>query len=426
MTESSPLEHTVSRAFGLIRQAEESLEQGDLALALSFLQEGLLDFCRLAESDPQAIRWQTQMAHCQLRIGTVLLRQGSSGALAQARFAASRQICVNLLAPGTASTGTRGWAAMHLGQLCDVMLTEGGDPEAALENCQLALDIWRSLAAEEQTDGYDAEVATNLIRVGIIRQMQSDLNGALERVREALVIRRKHAQAGSCRSEWQASLALAHAREGVVLDEMGDLEAALAAHRSALTILRELATAEPDNTDYLEALGFALKSIGDIAETAGTLHEALEHREQCVSIWRRLVATGRGDAALLGSLASTLEEIANLRYRLEDLPGALGSSQEAQLLWQQLVAEKPTRLECWEMLGASHARVGDLMEQLEDPAAALRCYQQSVTIWRDLVARERPTPQWQQCLALVQERLEELTWQLMSSPDSLSMPGTLH
>lgn len=259
-----PRQEQVGHAFRHLWTGEDCLDQGDRAGALGHFRNSLSSFHALAAADPASIPWQTQLAHCHLRIGTALLRQGRTET-AHASWAQSREICLKVLASGT---GPRWWVATHLGRLCDAMLTDGGDADDALESSLMALEIWRSLAAQAPAEGNEVEVATSLIRVGTIRQMQGSLKTALEHFLEALEIRKHRAQEHPDESECQAAVALAHARVGMVLAELGELRAALSAHKSAAAGFRKLVAAEPDNTDWRNALGFARDSIDEIAQAA--------------------------------------------------------------------------------------------------------------------------------------------------------------
>jgi tetratricopeptide (TPR) repeat protein len=81
----------------------------------------------------------------------------------------------------------------------------------ALEHYQVAIDLWRRLAAGNPA--YGGEVATTLILIGIILEKQGDLPEALERFREALSLRQQEADIErSTQREWQAALAFSHAR----------------------------------------------------------------------------------------------------------------------------------------------------------------------------------------------------------------------
>jgi tetratricopeptide (TPR) repeat protein len=408
MTAKQSRERQVGLALQHLEHGDAAMDQGDLAAALGHFRQALAGFRELALAGGASPAWQTQVAESQMRIGTALLRQGRTEA-ALACLADSRATGLQLLAARDAKAGPHGWwIATHLARLGETLFKEGDAPGQALEHYQAALDLWRTLAAANPGNGYDGEVATTLILIGIILEKQGDLPGALERFREALSLRQREAAIErSTQREWQAALAFAHAHVGAVLEMQQDLDGALASHRSSAAILRTLTSVEPDRTDWQEALACGLKSIGDVLEATGALDEAVAHHEQCVSILRGLLANGRGDRALRSSLAYTLKEIADMRQGLNDLPGALRSCQGSQRQWQELLDEEPDQLEWLECLAASHAHAGDLMEELEDLAGALRSCQQAVAVQRRLVAAE-PRLEWRRDLGLSLDKLEYL------------------
>jgi tetratricopeptide (TPR) repeat protein len=427
MTAKPGTERQVGLAFEHLQHGGEALDQGDLAAALGHFRRSLAALRKLAAADPSVAVWPMQLAHCQMRIGTVLLRQGRTGP-AEACLTESRAICLELLADDAAGKPHRWRAATHLEELGDAILEDAKDPDRALEHYQTALEVWRSLAAEEPAAGHDGAAAMTHMRIGTVLELRGDLQGALERFHEALSIRQKHAQTGPSRNEWQAAVAFTHARVGAVLQEQASFKAALGSHRSCVEILRTLTVAEPAGNDWHEALAYSLKSIGDILKATGTPHEALEHHEESVSILSSLVAAGRSDPALLACLAFTLEQITDARQGLDDLPGALRSVQESQRLWQQLAAEEPAALTWQEKLGTSHMNACALMAELQDLAGAFRTCQQAVLIRRRLVEEAPARLEWLHDLTMSQTRLEDLQSRLMSAAGSSApvTPRSLH
>jgi tetratricopeptide (TPR) repeat protein len=417
MTQKRGPEHRLALVFGHLQQGDEAMDQGDLSAALGHFRKGLAALRKLAQAEPSNGWWQKQLAHSQMRIGTVLLRQGRT-APARVCLEDSRAICLRALDADPGTQRMRWWIPTHLENLGDAIFEAGKDPDRALEHYQSALAIWRRLAAEDPEAADGGDVATALVRVGSILEVRGDLAGALERFREALALRLAAAQAYPAMKGWQVAVAFTHARVGAVLEGQQDVEGALASHRSCVAILRGLVEAEPANTDWQEGLSYSLRSIGDILQSTGTLEEALEHHEQSAGIWSTLMAAGQRNSTLLGCLASTLEEIGDMRYGLEDLPGALRSCQESQRLWQQLVSSEPGTLEWRERLGTSHMNVSDLMEELQDLAGAFRSCQQAVATRQRLVDEAPTRVEWQHDLAVSQAKLEELTSRLMSPPTS--------
>ena len=165
--------------------------------------------------------------------------------------------------------------AMHIAERCRAEADEVGGPETR------------------------SDLAYSLMGLGLVQERRGDLEGAAERHREALGIRRTLAEEVGG-PESRSALAQSLNNLGNVQGKRGDLEGAADRLREALGIGRALAekVGGPESRSNLAA---SLNNLGAVQGRRGDLEGAADSLREALGIWRTLADEGRRPGKPLGS-----------------------------------------------------------------------------------------------------------------------------
>jgi tetratricopeptide (TPR) repeat protein len=102
-----------------------------------------------------------------------------------------------------------------------------------------------------------------------VLQSQGNLSGALEEFRKTLAIAERMAAQDPDNAGWQSDLATSYVWVGIVLESQGNLAGALEEFRKDLAIVERLAAQDPDNAGWQRELSVSRTRIGDVLESQG-------------------------------------------------------------------------------------------------------------------------------------------------------------
>ena len=132
--------------------------------------------------------------------------------------------------------------------------------------------------------------------IGVVRQAQGDLQGALASYQECLKISQKLAAADPTNANAQRDLSVSHLKIGEVRQAHGDLKGALASYQEYQKISQQLAAADPSNANAQRDLSICHSKIGEVQHAAGDLQGALTSYQEGLKISQKLAAADQTNA----------------------------------------------------------------------------------------------------------------------------------
>lgn len=158
-----------------------------------------------------------------------------------------------------------------------------GDPKAALENCEKALAIVKSISADASSPESQEQLAGIYWVIGYIKADLGDLDSALENYQISAATREAVVSAYPGRyARTEVRLAGTYGYMSGVLFERHDYHKAIRLQRQAEAILKNLLDVSPTNATYQEyyyesigQVGIYLRQIGDIKQAEFNLRRAL-------------------------------------------------------------------------------------------------------------------------------------------------------
>ena len=233
-----------------------------------------------------------------------------------------------------------------------VMQRRVGNHRAALERLGEALDIKRKHEIVDRST-----VATTLNNLGAVHERLGEQAQALERYRESLEISRS--------LDDKVGAARTLSRIAVVHDLLGAYDAALRHHRAALDIFRAL--------EDLQGVAGTIGNIAVVQDRLGNFDDALKRYGEALEMFRAIKATA--------SIADVLTNMGVVHERLGNYREALDHHREALQIFRTLQSRG----------GVADAQnnIGVVQMQLGNYDEALVCFHESLAIKRERVDRPR-------------------------------------
>ena len=232
---------------------------------------------------------------------------------------------------------------------------------------------------------------------------------ALSAAQQAIVIRRRLAQADPARHEPMLANSLGNL--GIDLWNRGQSAQALEAMTEAVGIYRRRADAEPDA--YEEDLAAELNNLAGSLVGLDRHADALAPATEAAAIFRRRATD---DSGLMNELGSCLRNLAISLNGLGQLEEALAAAQEAVENYRRLALVHPETYEV--ELADSLRSLGNRLSRLQRYDEALLAAEESVTISRRLAA---VNPAQEQDLAFGLHGLAARLWDTGQAERSLAV-----
>jgi tetratricopeptide (TPR) repeat protein len=205
---------------------------------------------------------------------------------------------------------------MRLGKV----LTAEGDWTGALEELRQAVVICEALAAANPTSAKArSDLGMMRFRIGETLSRMGDLNGALQRFRQSLAINKALADEDPSDANARDNLAIDHVQIGDLLLKSRDNSGAAENYRQALRLYQGIAAADPTNAEGQADLAKGYFKLGQ-ATLALAANKDREQLQEARSLYQKsldiLQAPGnRG--VLTGDLAKLPDEVSRAIARCD-------------------------------------------------------------------------------------------------------------
>jgi tetratricopeptide (TPR) repeat protein len=284
-------------------------------------------------------------------------------------------------------------------RMADALADQGNDPqtlERGLQEFVYAEGLARKLAQMDPENGsYQRNIMFVLQKLGDIRQVQQDSDGAIAKYNEALEVAKQLVARPSPDPTWKRDLANCYSRVGQGFSQKQDFENALENLNTALDIRTELFQSNKDDAVAQSNLGRSHVEIGKVYEQQSQLEQALKEYRITEEIRSTLVKKDPANDARLNQLAvvqmyigGVLKKLGEQRQddndRKRDWDAALAEFNQALNIRQNL-AVGDTENQDWQgALGTTRLALAELLELEKRPDEALQQYSYAVETLDDL------------------------------------------
>ena len=254
-----------------------------------------------------------------------------------------------------------------------------GGAQEAVANCEEARKI-REQLGDQSPDSAEAQadLATSHNDLGSLYRQLGNLDESLESHRQALRIRASLVQNNPDDVDLKRQLATSYRNIGIHHAEADETEAAIDAYRKSISIRRELAEAHPNVTAYQADLAGTLTAAGILYDDLGMLEESLAAYTDSLRIRERLLRTSPSDTELQSAVAGAYTNISLHQSGMGDLEDAKSSQLKALETYKTLAADHPSVVGYQEQLGSAHFNLGILHRKLGDYESASNAYQEAL------------------------------------------------
>ncbi len=274
--------------------------RGDVPGALDCLRKSLGVRALFAKQDPDGAEQQRDLLRQHIKIGDLLQKGDTGGALCSYR--AAHAIVAHLAAKAPSNDERRFELAASHERLALLHLHRDEEGEA-WNALRAALGLYQELAEKYPTrPNYARAAAAIHIRIGDFLQKHAALAEALDHYRQARDSIEKVAAIESGDPEWRRKLALCHNHIGNVLTALEDYPGAAEHYRAYLAIAEPLAATHPADGVGPRDMATAYIRLGMAAEWTPDEAGALAHY--------------RTARALLEKLAGCAQDVDTLRKDL--------------------------------------------------------------------------------------------------------------
>ena len=136
---------------------------------------------------------------------------------------------------------------------------------------------------------------------------------ALAAYEESLIIRRHLCKGDPTNASRQLNVAENLEKIGDLKLVAGDIDGAFIAYREMLSIDRRLVAIDGSNSEWQRNLLLSLERFGDVTLTVGDTVAAVAAYEQTISLHRRLAASGKTDTQWQKEVSASFEKISRLK-----------------------------------------------------------------------------------------------------------------
>jgi tetratricopeptide (TPR) repeat protein len=173
---------------------------------------------------------------------------------------------------------------------------ECGRARLATDSLARAAAAFQTARELAETSGSERDLGVALHDLGVVRQAQGDLTGALDAYGASHEIFGNLAAANPDDAAWQRDLSFSWERIGDVRVAQGDLADALDAHTARHLIAENLAEADQGNAEWQRDLSVSWNKIGDVRRAQGDLAGSLDAYGAGKAIRDKLAAADPGNA----------------------------------------------------------------------------------------------------------------------------------
>ena len=220
-------------------------------------------------------------------------------------------------------------------------------PDKARQHYDLALSIAERIVRVDPPHKTDPEkkdarhsLSATLNRAGDVLVDQGDLQGALQRYQQAMLISKELAEIDSG-PQRQITLAVRHSRLGTVLTRMERFDEAQAQFRSALEIRTRLVEIDSTEATYADYLASTHNDLGNVLKTLNKLNDAIEQYRKALVIREGLVGRDSNNQVWQKSLLAVQEAHAGALKAGGKLDEAIQQYRKALATGENLARREP-------------------------------------------------------------------------------------
>ena len=284
-----------------------------------------------------------------------------------------------------------------------------GDLAGALTEYEQYRGTAEKLAARDPGNaGWQSDLSVSFERIGDVRLAKGDLDGALNAYQEDLVIAQKLAAQDPGNAGWQRDLSVSFEKIGDAQSAKGDLDGALNAYQDSLAIRQKLAAQDPGNAEWQRDLSVSFERIGDVQSAKGDQGGALKAYQGSLAIREKLAAQDPGNAGWQRDLSVSFNKIGEVQSAKGDLDGALKAYQDSLAIFEKLAAQDPGNAGWQRDLSISLNFVGNVLLAKGDLEGALKNYQAYNEGIEKLAAQDPGNAGWQRDLSVSFERIGDV------------------
>jgi eukaryotic-like serine/threonine-protein kinase len=269
------------------------------------------------------------------------------------------------------------------------LLRETGKPAEALQSLESALAIHRKLASDNPADTeIQSDLAKSHREIGLFLYWAGKPAEARQSLESALAIQQRLADENPTVTLFQGELAATHVNIGYV-SPTGKGTEALQSYERGRAILQKLADDNPAVTGFQNQLANSHNSIGYVLLNAGKPAEALKSLESARAIYQKLADDNPSVTMFVDGLARSHVNIGVMLNESGKPAEALKSHESARKVLQKLADDNPSVAWFQEELATSHNSIGLCLRAIGKPAEALKSYESALLIWQKM-ARDHP------------------------------------
>ncbi len=287
----------------------------------------------------------------------------------------------------------------------DVQRTQGHVGEAMV-SYQIALDVLNKFASDEtNSEEWQRDLAATQNKIGEVFHAQGKLTEAMSAYQAAQTIYQHGAEQSDYREDWQYKLSVTSLYLGNLLKVQGEVSETISSYRKALEIAEQLVRSEPQNAEWQRHKSLCHVRVGDTLWLQGQLPEALEAFHKAKAVAEGLFRADSSHAEYARSLVLCFNKVGDLFCTMEKYPEALAEYQSAASIIENLSAQDPSHAEWQRGKAVSQIKLGDVFRWQEQFPEALAAYQMSLEAIQRLTILDPEHAGWKRDEVVCYERI---------------------
>jgi serine/threonine protein kinase/tetratricopeptide (TPR) repeat protein len=392
---------------------------GDAKGAFESHRKALKIRTALAGSESPRIGDQEDFADSYFRIGDALIATGKTRpALDQYRKAL--RVLKELSARNRDDLQLRHFLAITYQRVGDTlgnpMFPNLGDPDGALANYRVMMDLFRSLVAADPKDqDWKHSLAIGHEKLGNLLEGQGDLQGALTHYKRELELYEEGVRTDPHNVSFRRDLAVGYGRVGGVLANSGRPDQALDHFLKMHAIREELAAADPTNAGARHDLALSHGGVGYLFGLLGRTEEARKHYLASLRLCEKIAEADRESSQAQTDLADALLSWGEFLKRSGEARRALEAWERSLDILREQYAKDRANIFVRSRLAQTLGELASLNHNLEREATAREHRSEALALAREIADSPRASPQ----------DLNGYAWDLLTcEPEDLRNPAT--
>jgi tetratricopeptide (TPR) repeat protein len=364
---------------------------GDTAKSLEAAQKALSIVQQVLTAAPGDKAWQASKYDALFRIADALTLQSKQATGLQ--YYKEALYVAEIRA--AAAPDDMSWQAnlAFIGNKIGDTLFVAPDLQNALVYYNKSLSIYAAIQEKLPSNAdIQRDLASTLTRIG---HASGDPKIALQKYREALVIRERIEKVSPDNQVILSNISDNHEKIANALALLGDLDAALHEHELSLQYRQRLAAKDPSSALWRSQLANGYRNLGGALFAKKRFDEALGYYGKALTIRQELVALDKTNFSWKLQLGRIHRDIGNIAVAANKPGQAAAAVGEALSVFEMLLAENPKGNARMRDVFATRLLLGDLLLGGDEPAKALDEYKAALEIAGRAGAGDGAGAEWQ-------------------------------